>query len=45
MWVVEVNVLGRRFTQRIGDRQQALRFAPRLAHLRQRKVRLPRAAA
>ena len=45
MWIVEINVLGRSLTLRIGDRPQALRFAPRMAQLRQLKVRGPRAAA
>ena len=44
MWIIEVNVLGRRFTQRVGD-HQAFRLPPRMAQLRQLKVRLPRAAA
>lgn len=45
MWIIEVNVLGRRFTQRVGDHHQNLRLPPRMAQLRQLKVRLPRAAA
>lgn len=45
MWIIEVNVLGRRFTQRVGDDHQTFRLAPPMARLRQFKVRLARAAA
>lgn len=47
MWVVEINILGRRFTREVHDRRGAFplnvrSFPSRLAHLRHAK---PRAAA
>lgn len=44
MWLIEVHVLGRTFTRRIGD-HRSLNLAPRMAQLRQLTVRLPRTAA
>lgn len=45
MWIVEVNILGRRFTHRVNDRHEVFRFAPNMAQWRQWKQRHPRAAA
>jgi hypothetical protein len=45
MWVVEVNVLGHRFTRRVNDGRDGFRFAPRMTEWRQRKDRGPRAVA
>ena len=42
MWIVEVNVLGRRFTFRGNDHREVFRLAPHLTQWRQWK---PRAAA
>ncbi|MGH3640186.1 MAG: hypothetical protein ACRDUX_14275 [Mycobacterium sp.] len=45
VWIVEVNVLGRRFTHRVNDRLEVLRLTPRLAQWRPRKKCNPQAAA
>lgn len=45
MWIVEVNVLGHRFTHRVGDRPELFRLTPRVVQWRQWKHRQPRAAA
>jgi hypothetical protein len=45
VWIVEVNVLGRRFTHRVNDRPEVLRLTPRLAQWRPWKQRNPRPAA
>ncbi len=45
MFVVEVNVLGRRFTRTVHDRPELSRLTPRMNHWRQWKHRAPRAAA
>jgi hypothetical protein len=45
MWIVEVNVLGRRYTLRINHRPEVSRPSPRMTHWRQWKQRHPRAAA
>jgi hypothetical protein len=45
MWMVEVNVLGHRFTRTVNDRPDLLRHPPRMPHWRQWKARQPRAAA
>jgi hypothetical protein len=45
MWIVEVNVLGRRFTHRFADRSDALRLNPLVAPWRQWKQRPPRDVA
>jgi hypothetical protein len=45
MWMVEVNVLGRRFTHTVSGRPDALRHAAHLPQWRQWKPRHPRAAA
>jgi len=45
MWIVEVNVLGRRFTHRFDGRPAVPRFTPRLPQRRRGKWREPRAAA
>ena len=47
MWIVEINILGRRFTREVHDRRGAFPLTPRavqtkLSHLRHPK---PRAAA
>lgn len=44
MWVIEVNVLGRRFTRRVGERPKAFRFTPHDVQARLSQLRLPRAA-
>lgn len=46
MWIVEINVLGQRFTQRVNERPDAFRLAPHVAQWRPWKQRHePRAAA
>ncbi|MET0474357.1 MAG: hypothetical protein ABW001_06915 [Mycobacterium sp.] len=45
MWIVEINILGRRFTHRFNDHHEVLRLTPRVAQWRQWKQRHPRAAA
>lgn len=45
MWIVEVNVLGRKFTRTVNDRPAALRRTPRMTQWRQWKQRHPGAAA
>jgi hypothetical protein len=44
MWIVEVNVLGRRFTYRMRDNRQ-FRFSPRNVQSRLAQLRHARAAA
>jgi len=44
MWVIEVNVLGRRFTRRVGDHPRAFRFTPQNVQMRLSQLRNPRAA-
>ena len=44
MWVIEVNVLGRKFTRRVGDTQSAFRFTPQTVQTRLSQLRNPRAA-
>ena len=44
MWVIEVNVLGRRFTRRVNDRPRAFRLTPHGLQLRLSQLRYPRAA-
>jgi hypothetical protein len=44
MWVIEVNVLGRRFTRRLGDGPRAFRFPPHSMQMRLSQLRHPRAA-
>jgi hypothetical protein len=48
MWVIEVNILGRRYIRHVNsvrDGAEALRLPPRLVPWRQWKQRPPRAAA
>jgi hypothetical protein len=45
MWIVEVNVLGRRFTHTVNDRPKTLRCTPRTAQWRHWRPRHPGAAA
>ena len=45
MLLVEVNVLGLRFTRAFQDRRQVLRHTPRLPQWRQWRAAHPRAAA
>lgn len=45
MWIVEVNVLGRRYTRTIHDRPELGRLGTRIPQWRQWKLRQPRAAA
>jgi hypothetical protein len=45
MWIVEVNVLGRRFTHEVRDRREAFKFSPRNIQARLSDMRNPRAAA
>ncbi len=48
MWIIEVNILGRRYVRHVnpvGPGSEALRLPPRLAPWRQWKQRPPRAAA
>lgn len=45
MWVVEVNILGRRFTHRVGHRAEVLRVAASAPGWRLSKPRRPGAAA
>jgi hypothetical protein len=45
MWMIEVNVLGHRFTHTVNDRPEVRRLAPHLPQWRQWKPRNPRAAA
>lgn len=45
MWVIEVNVLGRRFTQRVNEGRDGFRIAPRITDWRKGKARDPRAVA
>ena len=45
MWIIEVNVVGRRFTYVVPDRYRpSFRFNPRAMHWRAPQVRHPRAA-
>lgn len=44
MWVIEVNVLGRKFTRRVGEQPRALRFIPQDLQMRLSELRNPRAA-
>ena len=43
MWVVEVNILGRRFTHQVDDRREALKVRSRAAQSRLSQLRRPRA--
>lgn len=45
MWIVEVNVLGHRFTHEVRDRREASKFSPRNIQARLSDMRNPRAAA
>jgi hypothetical protein len=45
MWVIEVNILGRRFTRRVSDRAGFARFTPQHLQLRLSQLRNSRAAA
>ncbi|MDT5079284.1 MAG: hypothetical protein QOJ80_3921 [Mycobacterium sp.] len=45
MWIVEVNVLGRRFTYEVRDRRETFKFGPRSVGARLSHMRHPRAAA
>jgi hypothetical protein len=45
MWIVEVNVLGRRFTRTVNGRPATLGRTPRMPQWRQWKQRHPGAAA
>ncbi|HYO02597.1 MAG TPA: hypothetical protein VET27_12260 [Mycobacterium sp.] len=45
MWIVEINVLGRRFTHTVGDRPDPSLRTPRMTQWRHWKQRHPRAAA
>jgi hypothetical protein len=45
MWIVEINVLGRRFTHEVRDRREAFKFSPRSVQARLSHMRQPRAAA
>lgn len=45
MWIVELNVLGHRFTRGMPDRRSVLAFRPRAVHARLSNLRSPRAAA
>jgi hypothetical protein len=45
MWIVEVNVLGHRFTHQVRDRREALKFSPRSVQSRLSHMRHPRAVA
>ncbi len=45
MWIVEVNVFGRRFIRRIHDRPEDYGIPARLTPWRPRKLRAPRTAA
>jgi hypothetical protein len=44
MWVIEVNVLGRTFTRKVGDTQRAFRFTPQTMQTRLSQLRNSRAA-
>jgi hypothetical protein len=44
MWVIEVNVLGRRFTREVGERPKPFRFTPHDVQMRLSQLRHPRAA-
>ena len=39
MWIVEINVLGRRFTHRVNERPDAFRLAPHVTQWRPWKQR------
>jgi hypothetical protein len=45
MWIIEVNILGRRYTLHVNHRPEATRLAAGIAPWRQWKQRIPRAAA
>jgi hypothetical protein len=45
MWIVEVNVLGRRFTYRVHDHAKAFRLSPRTVQSRLAQLRHMRTAA
>ena len=45
MWVIELNVLGRRFTHRTSDQLSGWRLTPQNVQLRLSQLRRPRAAA
>lgn len=45
MWVVEINVLGHRFTRRVSQRHEAFRLAARKPPWREPRPRQPGAAA
>jgi cell division protein ZapA (FtsZ GTPase activity inhibitor) len=45
MWVVEINILGRRFTLQVDDRREALKVHSRAVQSRLSQLRRPRAAA
>jgi hypothetical protein len=44
VWIVEINVLGRRFTHHLNARPATPRLVPTLTNWRTRKQRAPRAA-
>jgi hypothetical protein len=39
VWIIEVNVLGRRYTRHVKDRRETLRLRPRLVEWRLRHLR------
>lgn len=45
MWMVELNVLGHRFTHQVPDRRRTFRFSPRAVQTRLSAMRHSRAAA
>lgn len=45
MWIVEVNVLGRRFTHQVQDHRDRLRDRSRAVQTRLTQLRRPRIAA
>jgi hypothetical protein len=45
MWIVEINVLGRRFTHEVRNSREAFKFSPRGMQARLSHMRNPRAAA
>ena len=45
MWVIELNVLGRRFTHRTSDQLSGWRLTPQNVQMRLSQLRRPRAAA
>lgn len=45
MWIVEVNVLGRKFTYRVHDHTRDFRLSPRTVQSRLAQLRQARSAA